>query len=328
MSQPQPQEPLHHYLHDCLQRPATVRASIGASDRHGFAFKERRWLSGNPFNIRADCFVGHTPVAPCASNEEPTLLDNLTVSVITAVRNGVDVVGRTIDSVKEQTFQRIEHVVVDGASTDGTTEYLARRRSEIQAFQSRPDSGVYDAFNNGLALATGDIVGFLNAGDVFTDNHSLDNIVSCFKDASVDAVFGDVAMTSQTDPAKVIRLYRSNDFRPKLMRFGFMPAHPTVYMRRSIYDALGKYDTSYKIAGDFEYLLRVFLKRSARFTYIPRILVNMPVGGLSNRGWRSKWQITMEMKTACLRNQVNTNWVLLCLRLPIKTYEQIRFRLR
>jgi glycosyltransferase involved in cell wall biosynthesis len=269
--------------------------------------------------------VGHTP---CASNKEPTLLDNLTVSVITAVRNGVDVVGRTIDSVKEQTFQRIEHVVVDGASTDGTTEYLANRRSEIHAFQSQPDSGVYDAFNSGLALATGDIVGFLNAGDVFTDDHSLESIASCFKDPSVDAVFGDVAMTSKTDLTKVIRLYRSNDFRPRLMRYGFMPAHPTVYLRRSIYDSLGKFDTSYKIAGDFEYLLRVFLKRRAGFAYIPRILVHMPVGGLSNQGWRSKWQITMEMKTACMRNQIKTSLFRLCLRLPIKTYEQVRFRLR
>jgi glycosyltransferase len=271
--------------------------------------------------------VGHATVSPWAANEEPTLLDNLTVSVITAVRNGVDVVGRTIDSVKEQTFPRIEHVVVDGASTDGTTQYLSDRRSEFQIFQSRPDSGVYDAFNNGLALATGDIVGFLNAGDVFTDNHSLENIVSCFRDNSVDAVFGDVAMISKTDLTKVIRLYRSNDFQPKLMRYGFMPAHPTVYLRRSIYEALGKYDTSYKIAGDFEYLLRVFLKHRARFTYIPRILVKMPIGGLSNRGWRSKWQITMEMKTACLRNQVKTSLFLLCLRLPIKTYEQVRYRL-
>jgi glycosyltransferase involved in cell wall biosynthesis len=233
-----------------------------------------------------------------------------------------------MDSVREQTFHRIEHVVIDGASTDGTTEYLANRRSEIQAFQSRPDSGVYDAFNNGLALATGDIVGFLNAGDVFTDNHSLEYIVSCFQDPSIDAVFGDVAMTSKTDLTKVIRLYRSNVFQPKLMQYGFMPAHPTVYLRRSIYDALGKYDTSYKIAGDFEYLLRVFLKRRSRFTYIPRILVYMPVGGLSNQGWRSKWQITMEMNTACLRNQIKTSLFRLCLRLPIKTYQQVRFRLR
>jgi glycosyltransferase involved in cell wall biosynthesis len=248
------------------------------------------------------------------------------VSVITAVRNGLNVVGRTIDSVAEQSYPQIEYVVVDGASSDGTTKYLQTRRSEIDVFQSQPDSGVYDAFNNGLRLATGDIIGYLNAGDVFANRNSVEHIMAHFEDGSVDAVFGDVAMTSQTNLSKVVRQYKSDGFTPKQMRFGFMPAHPTLYLRRSIYEILGGYDISYEIAGDFEFALRLFLKRATVFSYAPEILVKMPVGGLSTRGWQSKWRITMEMRTACAKNFVSTNLFLLSLRFPIKTYELIKHR--
>jgi glycosyltransferase involved in cell wall biosynthesis len=254
-------------------------------------------------------------------------MKTLKVSVITAVRNSLNVIGRTIDSVAEQSYPRIEHVVVDGASSDGTTKYLQTRRSEIAVFQSQPDSGVYDAFNNGLKLATGDIVGYLNAGDVFANRNSVEHIMAYFEDSSVDAVFGDVAMTSQTNLSKVVRRYKSSSFTPGRMRFGFMPAHPTLYLRRSVYEILGGYDVSYGIAGDFELALRVFLKRATVFSYAPEILVKMPIGGLSTRGWRSKWRITMEMRTACAKNLVRTNIFLLSLRFPIKTYELIKYRL-
>jgi glycosyltransferase involved in cell wall biosynthesis len=254
-------------------------------------------------------------------------MNKLKVSVITAVRNGLNAVGRTIDSVAEQSYPRIEHVVVDGASSDGTTEYLQTRMPEIDIFQSQPDSGVYDAFNNGLKLATGDIIGYLNAGDVFANRNSVEHIMAYFEDCSVDAVFGDVAMTSQTNLSKVVRRYKSESFTPGRMRYGFMPAHPTLYLRRSVYEILGSYDVSYGIAGDFELALRVFLRRATVFRYAPEILVKMPVGGLSTRGWRSKWRITMEMRTACAKNLVRTNIFLLSLRFPVKTYELIKYRL-
>jgi glycosyltransferase involved in cell wall biosynthesis len=255
-------------------------------------------------------------------------MDNLTVSVITAVRNGLNEVVRTMDSVREQTFPRLEYVVVDGKSSDGTTQYLRSRHSEIDVFQSQADSGVYDAFNKGLKLATGDIIGYLNAGDVFAHRRSLENIMTRFQDSSVDAVFGDVAMTSRTDLDHVLRKYKSNKFKPERMKYGFMPAHPTLYLRRSIYETVGRYDTSYQIAGDFEFSLRAFLNHRIRFAYIPETLVKMPVGGLSTRGWRSKWRITMEMKTACAKNLIKTNLLLLSLRFPVKAYELVKYRFR
>jgi glycosyltransferase involved in cell wall biosynthesis len=253
-------------------------------------------------------------------------MSTLTVSVITAVRNGLTDVEKTIDSVRSQTFRRLQYVVVDGKSTDGTTQYLQSRHSEINVLQSQADCGVYDAFNKGLKLATGDIVGFLNAGDVFAHHRTLENIVSHFRDSAVDAVFGDVAMTRQTDLNIVLRKYKSDKFTPGRMKYGFMPAHPTLYLRRSIYETVGNFDTSYQIAGDFEFSLRAFLIHKVRFKYIPATLVKMPVGGLSTRGWRSKWRITVEMRTACVNNKVKTNLFLLSLRFPIKTYELVKYR--
>jgi glycosyltransferase involved in cell wall biosynthesis len=245
----------------------------------------------------------------------------LRVSIITAVRNGRGVIQRTLDSVVSQNHPGIEHIVVDGASTDGTTEYLESRRSQIAVLHSAPDCGVYDAFNTGLRLATGDIVGYLNAGDVFANRTIAARIAQPFIDDSIEAVFGDVAMTKPTDASHVLRLYSSRLFSPKRARFGFMPAHPTLYLRRSVYELVGGYDSSFKIAGDYELVLRVFVKRHTIFRYLPATLVNMPVGGLSTRGWRSKLKITMEMKRACDKNHVKTNLALLSLRLPVKLLE-------
>jgi glycosyltransferase involved in cell wall biosynthesis len=253
-------------------------------------------------------------------------MDALTVSVITAVRNGMNGVAKTIDSVRNQTFPHLEYVVVDGDSSDGTTQYLQARHLEIDVLQSQSDFGVYDAFNRGLKLATGDIIGFLNAGDVFAHHRTLEIIMSHFQDSSVDAVFGDVAMTRQTDLGVVLRKYKSNKFTPERMKYGFMPAHPTLYLRKSVYETVGNYDASYKIAGDFEFSLRAFLIHKTRFIYIPATLVKMPVGGLSTRGWRSKYRITVEMRTACTNNLVKTNLFLLSLRLPIKAYELVKYR--
>ena len=248
----------------------------------------------------------------------------LKVSVITAVRNGLAGVPRTIDSVRSQSYPAIEYVVVDGASTDGTTAYLESRRLDISVLQSKPDTGIYDAFNKGLALATGDVIGFLNAGDILAGPDVLARLMAPFADSGIEAVFGDVAITRDDESDRIVRLYRSSSFSPGRARFGFMPAHPTLYMRRSVYEAVGAYDASYRAAGDYELVIRAFVKRQTSFRYLREILVRMPVGGVSNRGIRSKMQNTAEMKRACMENGVVSSAFHLALRFPVKVLELFR----
>jgi glycosyltransferase involved in cell wall biosynthesis len=252
----------------------------------------------------------------------------LRVSVITAVLNGLDAVKLTIDSVLGQTYPNIEYILVDGASTDGTKEYLQSRQHEFAALRSERDRGAYDAFNKGLALATGDVIGYLNAGDVFTDREVLTRILAPFSDPEIGAVFGDVAMIRDTPTSQVVRRYGSSTFKPERVKYGFMPAHPTLYMRRSVYELSGEYDPSFKIAGDYELVIRTFVKRRTNYRYLPEILVRMPVGGLSTQGWRSKWLITNEMRRACTKNGIHTNLLLLSLRLPVKLTQLLWHRSR
>jgi hypothetical protein len=189
---------------------------------------------------------------------------------------------------------------------------------------SEPDRGVYDAFNKGLALATGDVVAYLNAGDTYLDTKVVATVAQALADRDVDAVFGDVLIVDARDPARIVRHYSSARFTPARLADGFMPAHPTLFLRRELYRRLGGYDPGYRIAGDFELCVRAFVHERARYRYLPRPLVRMPQGGLSTRGWRSNWIITREMRRACLANGVSTSLPRLLLRFPVKLLEILR----
>lgn len=239
------------------------------------------------------------------------------VSIITAVRNGARDIGPTLDSVNEQDYADLEHVIADGASTDDTLAVVRARGRRLGAVQSERDIGVYDAFNKGLALATGEWIGYLGAGDRFADPGVIGRLVAAARDPQVGAVYGDLAIV---DPAsgQVTRRYSSAGFSADRIRWGYMPAHPTLLVRRSVYQRFGGYDTSYRIAGDFEFVARVFGESRIGHVYLPESLVLMQDGGLSNRGLRAKWTITKEMHRACRANHVPSSWLRLLLRLPMK----------
>jgi len=245
----------------------------------------------------------------------------LKVSIITAVRNARDTVERTLASVQSQSYPQIEHIVVDGLSTDGTLEILHRHKAVLSALIIERDRGVYDAFNKGLSRATGDIVGFLNADDVFAGTDVIQTIVDRFRASAVDATFGDMVYVDPAHGSKVTRRYNSGTFRPERVAYGIMPAHPTLYLRKAVYDHFGGYDPQYRIAGDFELVARVFAANSVRYAYIPQVLVEMRTGGLSTRGLSSKWIITREMRRACRQNGIGTNYVKLACRAPLKLLE-------
>jgi glycosyltransferase involved in cell wall biosynthesis len=243
------------------------------------------------------------------------------VSIITAVYNGAERITKTLNSVAQQDYGSIEHIVVDGASTDATLERVQANGARVARVISEPDFGVYDAFNKGLRAATGDIIAFLGAGDTYASPHVISRIAEELTIPSTQAVFADLMIVDEHDQSRVVRIYRSKYFSPNAMTYGFMPAHPTLFLRRDVYQMAGEYDTRYRIAGDFEMCLRIFVKRSIRYKYIPQPLVLMPRGGLSNSGWRSKWEITREMRQACAACGLRTNTAKLLLRLPAKLLE-------
>lgn len=246
------------------------------------------------------------------------------VSIVTAVRNGGAVIGGTLESVAAQDYADIEHIVVDGASTDDTLAVVRAHGRRVARVLSEPDTGVYQAFNKGLRLATGDAIAFLNAGDSYCSGDVVSRVVAAFADDPVDAVFGDLLVVDPRDETRVLRRYSSRAFRPERLAWGFMPAHPTLFLRRRVYEACGGYDPGYRIAGDYELCLRVFLGQRIRYRHLPGDLVRMPSGGLSNRGWRSKWVITREMRRACAANAVPTSLLRLSSRLPVKMLEVLR----
>lgn len=205
------------------------------------------------------------------------------ISVVTVCRNAVATVEDTICSVADQTFPNIEHVIVDGASTDGTIDIIRRYNAVVSEWISEPDDGIYDAMNKGLALATGDIIGFLNSDDVLAGPSVLEQVGRVFMDETLDACFADLVYVDKHDLDKVARYWRSSPFVEGAFSQGWCPAHPTFYARRSVYNSLGRYDTHYKLAADAELMMRYLEKGGIKTIYVPDIWVKMRLGGQTNR---------------------------------------------
>ena len=225
------------------------------------------------------------------------------ISLITATFNSEKVLSSNFKSVKSQSFKNFEHLIIDGKSTDKTMSF-AKSFKHISKIISEPDNGIYDAINKGIKNSTGDVIGFLNSDDTFYDENSLQNIVDAFDD-NTDCVFGDLVYTDKNEKLK--RVWKGSEFKKGAFKKGWMPAHPTFYCRRSVYEKLGLYDDSFKIAGDFELMLRFLEKHNIRSKYIPRTLVNMKVGGASNNGLKSKLDILKEEFRAFNQNEIKVN---------------------
>jgi len=204
------------------------------------------------------------------------------VSVITVVFNAKETIANAIDSVLCQSHPDVELIVVDGASTDGTREMLELYRRRISILISEPDHGIYDALNKGIAHASGDIIGFLHADDLYENENVIEKIAGYFQDEETSAVYGDLVYVGQSEPDKVIRYWKAGKFSQDKLVQGWMPPHPTLYLRRSIYNEVGVFDLSFHIAADYDFILRVFGDAGYTFQYIPEVLVRMRLGGESN----------------------------------------------
>jgi glycosyltransferase len=205
------------------------------------------------------------------------------VSVITAVYNRVSTVGHAMSSIQAQSYPRVEHIVQDGCSTDGTLDVLKQLAIPSTLVCSEPDKGIYDAINRGIARASGDVIGLMHSDDFYADDRVLERISAAFVDPEVDGVYGDLQYVAGERPHRVVRHWRSGEYSRSKLGQGWMPPHPTLYLRRKVLDQWGLYDTNYQIAADYDAMLRYFVRGQIKLAYIPEVLVKMRVGGESNR---------------------------------------------
>jgi len=241
------------------------------------------------------------------------------ISVVTVSYNAAATIADTIESVFGQSYLNIEHIVVDGGSSDGTVDVLRQYDADIYAWVSEPDRGIYDAMNKGLSMATGDVIGFLNADDVYANSGVLDRIQGVFSDNTIDACFSDLQFID--DQNKVVRLYSSARFSPEQLRNGWMPAHPTLYVRKSFFDKVGLFRLDYKIAADYEWIVRAFISQNVAWKYVPEVWVKMRIGGISTRGMKSRWILNNEIVRACRENGVDTSLGRVLMKIPLKLLE-------
>lgn len=220
------------------------------------------------------------------------------VSLITVCRNVAPVIAETLDSVLSQTHLDIELIVIDGASTDGTVEILERYRSKLGALVSEPDKGIYDAMNKGLRLATGDVIGFVNAGDLLMTPTVIAGVVSAFQRAHVDAVYGDIIMVDEHDIYKVHRTWLSGTYHRENFRRGWMPPHVGTFIKKSVYDSHGLFNTDLRIGADYEILLRFMYKHMIKTLHVREVLVRFRLGGMSNGNVKQILQANREVRAS------------------------------
>jgi glycosyltransferase involved in cell wall biosynthesis len=243
------------------------------------------------------------------------------ITIVTVCYNAARTIAETLESVAMQSHGDVENIVIDGASTDNTLKIVERYAGTLAHVLSEPDHGIYDAMNKGLALASGEVVGFLNADDVYADKDVLSRVVDIMERESLDALFGDVEFFKPEDPARTVRRYHSARFSPDQIALGWMPAHPALFLRRRVYESYGVFRTDYRIAGDFEYCARIFHSNTLVYRSLPETLVRMRTGGISTSGWRNTLLLNREVLRACRENGIDTNILKIFSKYPAKLME-------
>jgi glycosyltransferase len=228
----------------------------------------------------------------------------LKISVITAAYKSEATVGEAIASVAAQTHPDLEHLVIEGNSEDGTLDAIEHASHDRMRLISEPDNGIYDALNKGVKNATGDVIGFIHSDDFLAHDGVLARIAAAFEDPDVEAVFSDLDYVSQADTSRVIRHWSTGAFHLRRLKYGWMPAHPTLYLRREVYERFGLYDTNFYISADYDFILRYFSQATGQSVYISEVLYKMRLGGVSNRNLAKIRQKMTEDLLAIRRNRV------------------------
>jgi glycosyltransferase len=212
----------------------------------------------------------------------------LKFSIITVVFNNIDFIEDAIKSVFSQKYDLIEYIIIDGGSSDGTIEAIQKYNKEISTFISEPDKGIYDAMNKGIELSTGDIVCFLHSDDIYNSSEIIQKVSNLFiQNSNIDGVYGDMVYTSKKNLNNVVRYWKSQSYDESLLSKGWMPPHPTLFLKRKVYERVGKFNQNFQISGDYDFILRLFLSKDINIIYLPEVLYMMRFGGASNKSIRS-----------------------------------------
>ena len=234
------------------------------------------------------------------------------ISVVTAVFNRESTIAETVESVRCQTHTDVEHIVQDGGSRDGTLAILQGLASPQMLVESTHDGGIYEGLNRGILRATGEVIGLMHSDDLFASENTLSLVSEAMLDPLVDGVYGDLVYVAANDSQRVIRYWRSGLYEPAKLKWGWMPPHPTLYLRRNVFDRLGLYDVDFRIAADYEGMLRFLVRGNLRLAYIREVMVRMRLGGESNRSIGRILQKSKEDYRAIRRYRVGGSGTLLC----------------
>jgi glycosyltransferase involved in cell wall biosynthesis len=225
------------------------------------------------------------------------------VSIITVVYNGKDTLRQTIESVLSQDYPSIDYWVIDGGSTDGTLELLKEYEGRLQ-YISEKDRGIYDGMNRGLAKISGEIVGMVHSGDVYPSTDVIRSVVECFERNDVDSIYGD---KQYVDPisGKIVRYWVAGNYKRSNWLFGWMPPHLSFYVKKSVYNRLGGYRLDLSTSADYEWMLRALYKEKISVVYLPKLLVTMLNGGVSNASWMHRFKANQQDKQAWELNELS-----------------------
>ena len=255
------------------------------------------------------------------------------VSIITVSYNSAKTIGDTISSVRKQSYKNIEYIVVDGNSTDGTVEIVKQfldsskdvSQDDLQGvvtkFLCEKDKGIYDAMNKGLALATGDIIGVLNSDDFYCSNDVIEQVVRAFQEKETDCLYGDLNYVDPIDTSRIVRKWRSGAYLRKNFLNGWMPPHPTFFVKKSCYENFGTFNTQFKSAADYELMLRFLFKESCSAQHLPKVMIHMRAGGVSNVSLKNRIRANREDRMAWKINGLKPKWFTL-LRKPLSKLTQ------
>jgi glycosyltransferase involved in cell wall biosynthesis len=225
------------------------------------------------------------------------------VSIITVTYNSAKTIRCTLESINSQTYANIEHIIIDGNSTDDTLSIL-KDFPHIAKIISESDNGLYDAMNKGIALASGDVIGILNSDDMYSSCNVISDVVCMFEKQEVEAVYGDLQYVHENNLDKVMRTWKAGIFSKKKIYYGWMPPHPTFFVRQQIYKKTGSFNLTLKMSADYELMLRMFIKENIQAAYIPQVLVKMRTGGVSNASFKNRIKANKEDRKAWKLNNL------------------------
>jgi len=204
-------------------------------------------------------------------------------SIITATYNSQNTIADAINSVASQSYENIEHIIIDGASTDNTISIINEVKGKVSKVISEPDEGIYDALNKGIKNSTGDVIVFLHADDIFAENTIIEKAAKLFSEKQTDSIYGDLQYVAKEDTNKIIRYWKSGEYTFAKLKKGWMPPHPTFFVKKKIYENLGVFDTNFRIAADYDIILRFLGKHKISTAYLPTVMIKMRIGGESNK---------------------------------------------